>query len=80
MVPAVTREPSQGLHQFRSQLYAARIDLEAALENFAPATDNIEKAAGGPCVEYVAALILDFFETAFPALFAAAVPITLFDR
>jgi len=80
MIAAVTRQPSQGLDQFRSQLYTARVDLEAALENLAPATDHIEKTAGGTSIEYVAALILDFFETAFPALFAAAVPISLFDR
>jgi hypothetical protein len=80
MVPAVTREPPQGLDQFRGQLYTAWIDLEAALEDLAATADNIEKATGGPGVENITSLILDFFKTAFPTLFAAAVPIRIFDR
>jgi hypothetical protein len=78
MVAAVTGKPPQGLDQLRSQFYAAGIDLKTALKNFALAADNIKKATGGPCVENITAFILYFFKTAFPALLAAAVPISIF--
>lgn len=78
MISAVAGEPAEGLHQFRSQFYAAGVDLETALKNLALATDNIEKAAGGLSVENSAAFIFDFFKTAAPALLAAAVPFRIF--
>lgn len=80
MVSAVTRKPSQGLNQFRSQLHTAWIYFKTPLKNFALAADYVQKATGGPGVEYITTLILDFFKTAFPALFAAAVPISIFGR
>ena len=57
MITAVTGEPSEGRDQFRRQLYTAGIDLETALKNFAAATDNVKKAAGGLGVEDIAAFI-----------------------
>ena len=77
MIPAVTRQPAQGFYQFRSQLDTTGIYLKAALENFAAAAGDIEKTTRGSGVEYVAALILYFFETAFTALLAATVPISI---
>ena len=78
MIPAVTGKPAQGFYQFRRQLDTTRVDLEAALENFAAAADSIKKTAGGTGVKYVTALILYFFKAAFTALLAATIPISIF--
>lgn len=80
MISTVRGEPAQGLYQFRSQLYAAGIDLEPALENLAAAADHIKETAGRLHVENITTLVLYFFKAAAPALFAAAVPIRAFGR
>jgi hypothetical protein len=79
MISAVTRKPAQGLDQFQSQFYTTGINLETALEDFTLTTDNIKKAAGGLSVEYIAPLILYFFKTTATTLFAATVPIGIFN-
>ena len=78
MISAVSWQPAQGFYQFRSQLDTTGIYLKTALKYFAAAADNIEKTTRGPGIEYIAAFILDFFKTAFPALLAATVPISIF--
>lgn len=77
MVAALSREPAEGLNQFRSQLYAAGIDLESPLENLAPTGDNIKKTTCRLHIEDITPVILYLFETAAPALFAATVPIEI---
>jgi hypothetical protein len=78
MISAVTRKPSQGPDQFRSQFYTTWIDLKTAFKNFALATDNVKKAARCLGVEDIAALIFNLFKTAAATLFATAIPIRIF--
>ena len=77
-IAAVTGEPTQGFHQLRRQFYATGIYLKPALENFTLTCDNIKKPTRHPGVKNIAAIILYFFKTAFPALLAATIPISIF--
>ena len=79
MITAVTGKPPQGLDQFRSQFYTAGIDLEPALEDFAPATDNIKKTTCRLGIEDGTAIVFNFFKTTAPALQATAIPVRIFD-
>lgn len=78
-VPAVSWQPTQILNQFWSQFYTARINLKTPLEYFTFTTDYVQKTAGGLGIEYSSAIIFDFFKTTTSTLFAATVPIRVFD-
>jgi len=80
MISAVAGKPSQGLYQFRCQLYAAGVDLKPALEYLAAAGDHVKKTTGRLHIENITSLVLYFFKTAAPALLAETVPFRIFDR
>lgn len=80
MVSAVAGEPSQGLNQFRRQLYTAGIDFKTALIDFTPTSNNVKKTTGRLHIKNIAPFIFYFFKTAAPALLAAAVPIRALGR
>ena len=73
-VPAFRMQPSDRAYQFRSQLYAFRVDFKTPVIDFAFSGHNIQITAWSLGVEDGTVVVLKFLEAAESALVASCFP------